>query len=104
MGWGRMLLLGDWGQQMDLEEQREEIESLRRQIRTSTSRDQALDLAVRVAHLEKGLNELRLYVAALVRYLGRQGLLDQDGFRAIVEAIDAEDGQADGGYRGEVLE
>ncbi len=28
MGWGRMLLLGNWGQQMDIEDQQREIDDL----------------------------------------------------------------------------
>jgi hypothetical protein len=104
VGWGRMLLLGDWGQQMDIEEQREELASLRRQLRTTSGQPETTALAARVDRMEAGLDELRLYVAALVRYLGRQSILQQDDFRALVEAIDAEDGQTDGGYRGEVME
>ncbi len=37
MGWGRMLLLGDWGQQMDIHDQRADIEALKRQIRSGSS-------------------------------------------------------------------
>jgi hypothetical protein len=33
MGLGRMLLFGNWGQQMDIDDQKVEIESLRREMR-----------------------------------------------------------------------
>ena len=33
MGWGRMFLLGDVGQQLDIQEQREELRRLRRSVR-----------------------------------------------------------------------
>jgi hypothetical protein len=49
-------------------------------------------------------DELRLYLAALVRYLGHKGILQQDEFRELVEAIDTEDGDADRGYKGQILE
>ena len=103
MGWGRMLLLGDWGQQMDIQDQRREIQALRRQVRRSSSNRAASDLARRVNELEKENDELRLYLASLVRYLGHKGILDRDEFAALVEAVDAEDGKQDGGFDGKVV-
>lgn len=105
MGWGRMLFLGNWGQQMDIEEQRQEIESLREQMfhAGAGSRD-TTDLKGRVLQLERENNELRLYLASLVRYLGHKGVLHQDEFRSLVEAVDQEDGRADGGYKGGVVQ
>ncbi len=102
MGWGRMLLLGNWGQQMDIEDQRREIEDLRQQIKTDTKAGDAT-LRSRVAQLEKENGELRLYLASLVRYLGHKGVLRQDEFRKLVEAVDLEDGSADSGYRGKII-
>ena len=102
MGWGRMLLLGNWGQQMDIEDQRQEIEDLKQQMRYTAV--QASDnLQARVAQLENDNRELRLYLAALIRYLGHRGMMEQDEFRQLVEVIDAEDGRADGGYRGKMI-
>lgn len=103
MGWGRMLLLGDWGQQMDLEDQRREIEALRRQVRASSAGRASIDVARRLAQLERENDELRLYLASLVRYLGNKGILQKDEFSTLVEAVDAEDGKADGGYEGQVV-
>ena len=102
MGWGRMLLLGNWGQQMDIEDQRREIRALRRQMRRSGGGRTASDLPRRVNELEKQNDELRLYLASLVRYLGHKGLLERDEFAALVEAVDAEDGKQDGGFSGEL--
>ena len=104
MGWGRMLLLGDWGQQMDLEDQRREIQSLRRQMQSGTSNRAAADLDRRVAQLEKENDELRLYLASLVRYLGSKGALQKDEFRTLVDAVDAEDGAADDSYDGDIVD
>ena len=104
MGWGRMLLLGNWGQQMDIEDLRQEIESLRdQQSDINTGARQANSLQSRVTQLEIENGELRLYLAALVRYLGNQGLLRQDEFRILVGAVDSEDGNTDGGYTGPIL-
>ncbi len=103
MGWGRMLLLGNWGQQMDIEDQRRQIESLQRQVRAGSAGRAAGDASRRLAQLERQNDELRLYLASLVRYLGNKGILRRDEFAALVETIDAEDGAADGGYDGEIV-
>jgi len=102
MGWGRMLLLGNWGQQMDIEDQRQEIEDLRARL-DSGVRAGDTTLKSRVAELEKENSELRLYLASLIRYLGHKGVLRQDEFRKLVETIDIEDGSADGGYSGKIV-
>jgi len=102
MGWGRMLLLGNWGQQMDIEDQKQEIEDLRRQVNAGLGSRDGTALANRVALLEKENGELRLYLATLVRYLGRKGILRQEEFRSLVETIDKEDGSLAGRYNGDI--
>jgi hypothetical protein len=98
-----MFLMGDWGQQMDIEEQRREISSLRRQVRRNASGRASAELSRRVTELEKENDELRLYLASLVRYLGNKGVLQKDEFCALVDAVDAEDGAADGSYEGGIV-
>ena len=102
MGWGRMLLLGNWGQQMDIEDQRMEIEELRQQL-AAGARAGDTTLKSRVAQLEKENGELRLYLVSLIRYLGHKGVLRQDEFRKLGETIDMEDGNTDGGYNGKIV-
>ncbi len=102
MGWGRMFLLGDWGQQMDIQEQRREIESLRHEMRHRRPDRGEGDLSVRVDRLERENDELRLYLASLVRYLGNKGLLQREEFASLIDAVDAEDGASDGRFRGEI--
>ncbi len=103
MGWGRMLLLGNWGQQMDIDDLQQEIEELKMEINDGVGPKDTSTLKTRIVTLEKENGELRLYLAALVRYLGRKGILSQSDFRAIVEAVDREDGQADGSYKGKIM-
>jgi hypothetical protein len=97
-----MLLLGNWGQQMDIEDIKGEIESLRDQ-QIDTGTHQANSLQSRIAQLEIENGELRLYLAALVRYLGNKSILQKDEFRILVETIDKEDNNTDGGYTGPIL-
>ncbi len=102
MGWGRMLLLGNWGQQMDIEDQKQEIEELRQKLETGTEIPDT-NLKSRIVQLEKENSELRLYLASLIKYLGHKGVLRQDEFRTLVEAVDSEDGSADNGYQGKII-
>lgn len=102
MGWGRMLLLGDIGQQLDLQDQREEIASLRRELRSASVRPANDGVDRRIARLERENDELRLYLAALIRHLTGKGVIAAADLQEIVRAIDAEDGQIDGRYGGEM--
>ena len=100
MGWGRYFLLGDLGQQLDLADQRDEIESLREELRRS--RASAPGPADNVAQLQAENDELRLYLVAVVHLLISKGIVSQEEMRQVVDIIDAEDGMRDGKYRGRV--
>ena len=99
MGWGRFLLLGNLGQQLDLSEQRREMSDLRAELRR-TQRSQAD--ATTLAELRAENDELRLYLTALMRLLAAKGVVTREELEQIVAAIDAEDGESDGGRRGPV--
>lgn len=102
MGWGRMLLLGNIGQQMDLDDQQRQIEDLQRQLARVRGQNPSGDVGGRVAQLEREVDELRLYIAALIQYLARSGALDQAAFAKLLDTIDRQDGTADGAYRGQI--
>jgi len=102
MGWGRMLLLGNWGQQMDIEDQRAEIRELKREMRRQASAAGG-DLASRVDALQAENDELKLYLATLLRCLVSRGTVDIEEFRDLVRVIDAQDGAADGRLSGPVV-
>ena len=99
MGWGRYFLLGDWGQQMDLADQKVELESLRDELRRSrgASSDSNRGDSER---LQAENDELRLYLAAVVRLLISKGLVSQEEIRQVVDVVDIEDGTLDGRYEG----
>ena len=101
MGWGRMMLMGMWGQQLDIEDQRRDMRKLRRQMRNADRRSKS-ELLDRIDQLERDHAEMRLYLAALVRYLGGKGTVDRDEFTVLVDVIDAEDGEVDGKFGGEI--
>lgn len=98
MGWGRYLLLGDLGQQLDLADQRTEIENLRDELR----RSRAQSPEGSVAQLQAENDELRLYLSALTRLLISKGIVSREELRKVVDIIDEEDGKRDGRYKGSV--
>ena len=102
MGWGRMLLLGNLGQQLDIEDQRRELQQLRSRVR-SESRQSSQEIELRLDVLERQSDEMKLYLAALVRYLAAKGQIDLNEFAKLVDEVDAEDGSADGRYQGDVV-
>lgn len=102
MGWGRMLLFGDLGQQLDIEEQRRQIHELKNQVRSESNRaSQNVDLRLDI--LERNCDEIKLYMATLIRYLVAKGAVDVHEFGSLVDEIDAEDGSTDGRYKGNIL-
>ena len=98
MGWGRYLLLGDLGQQLDLADQKAEMERMRREMQVSRGSSPQTD--ARVARLEAENDELRLYLAAVLRLLKNKGVVTADEIKRMVEVLDAQDGAADGKYDG----
>ena len=101
MGWGRMLLLGNLGQQLDIEDQRRELQELRSRVR-SESRQSTEDVELRLDVLERQSDEMKLYLAALVRYLAAKKQIDLNEFATLIDEVDAEDGSADGRYQGDL--
>ena len=94
------LLLGDLGQQMDLSDHNAQISALKRHL--ATGRTARAEVAQQIVRLEGENDELRLYLSAIVRLLVSKGVVTQQELRGLVEAIDAEDGSADGGFTGEI--
>ena len=79
MGWGRMLLLGDLGQQLD-------IHDMKRQVETQQSRDMSQD--EQIAQLWQENQELKLAVTALMRLLVSKGVVSQNEVAEIGHAIE----------------
>jgi cell division septum initiation protein DivIVA len=108
MGWGRWLLLGDLGQQMELsdhgaqiEDQEERIRRLKKQLAEKAS---AIDNAeASLIQLQVENDQLKLYLAAVVRILIEKGLTSAKEIKRLVEVIDVEDGTADGRLKGDIV-
>lgn len=100
MGWGRMFLLGNVGQQMDIHDTQRAMRDLAIEAeRAARSSDHA---ARSVGELARENAELKLYLAAVTRLLLAKGVISSRELADIVDAIDRSDGRVDGGYSGKI--
>jgi len=89
MGWGRTLLLGDIGNRLDIADTERDIESLRKRVRSKSRTDQDQDARLKV--LERENDQLKVYLASLLRVLVSKGTLSRGELEAFVDIIDADD-------------
>lgn len=100
MGWGRLFLLGDIGQQFDLMDAHKAIAEAQTDVaRLQVGGD---ELTQRLRRLEAENDELKLYLAAIVRLLRQKNAVTQQELKTIVSMIDHSDGSLDGRYSGEI--
>jgi hypothetical protein len=102
MGWGRTLLLGDIGNRLDIKDTENDIARLKRQISGSFRKDMSQDRKLDALAAENA--ELKLYLAATIRLLTAKDIVTVKELKAMVDAIDAEDGRKGGKFSGEMLE
>lgn len=100
MGWGSWLLLGDLGQQLDLVRQQREIHELRSRLRDSSASTEPLSDQLEAVRREN--DELKLYLAAVLRLLMTKGIASKEEIASMVDLIDASDGEKDRKYTGNI--
>ena len=98
MGWGRTLLLGDIGNRMDIEDCELEIKRIKEELGGGFRKDMSQD--ERIQQLSAENDELKLYLAGLIRLLTANGTIDAADYEKIVQTVDAEDGNIDGKFDG----
>ena len=86
MGWGRMLLLGNVGQQLDIGELTNEIGAMQSAFAQNQDLDQ--EQAQVIEQLQKENQELKLYLATLIRLLVAKGVVQADEVETTVRAIE----------------
>ena len=101
MGWGRTFLLGDVGNRMDISDCEQDIRVLKESLMELHQEENEVDAELYAVQMEN--NQLKLYLAAVIRLLTSKGLIPKEDIQKMVEIIDAEDGAMDGKARGEVL-
>lgn len=100
MGWGKFLLLGDIGQQLDLQEQKEELTNLKDQMSLNNVTD--FSISQRLEKVEKENQELKLYLSSLVVLLKNTGAITREQLENVVEIVDGYDGNVDGKHSGPI--
>ena len=86
MGWGRMLLLGNVGQQLDIGDLDQTVAAMRAAFDRNQSEDR--EQARSIEQLQQENHELKLYLATLVRLLVAKGVLQQEEVNSAVQAIE----------------
>jgi hypothetical protein len=88
MGWARTLFLGDIGNRLDIADTEEEIREIQSQLHDAHHVDRAQD--VRLAALEQDNDELKLYLASLVRLLVSRNVLTKEELGHFVDVIEGQ--------------
>lgn len=88
MGWGRMLLLGNVGQQLDIGDLNGEIAGMRNAVAGNEEVDRQQEQSIE--SLRKENKEMKLYLATLVRLLVSKGVLKAEEIETTVRAIEPE--------------
>ena len=98
MGWGRMFLLGNVGQQLDISDLAHDLQRVIAEINRQEGVDEHLKRSFE--RIARENHELRLYMAATTRLLVAKGLVTPAELADMVNAVDGSDGQTDGRYTG----
>jgi hypothetical protein len=88
MGWGRMLFLGNIGQQLDLDDVGIEIQRIKETFAQISEVDHAQGNELQ--RLRRDNDELRLYVVTLMRLLVQKGVLTTQETASMAAAIDTD--------------
>lgn len=86
MGWGRFLLLGDLGQQLDVQEQADTIARLRRSAANDAGKNWEQDQQIEELFREN--TELKHYISQLVSLLSAKGIFSHDDLERLVSSVE----------------
>ncbi len=86
MGWGRMMLLGNVGQQLDIQD----LENAIGQMQADVARTQNLDRTQEqsIDELTGEVHELKMYLATLMKLLVAKGVIRQEEVDVAVQAVE----------------
>lgn len=89
MDWFRLLVLGDVGQQLDIEDLEQDVGRLRGRLRSQRNTDRTQDEALLT--LRREVTELKLVVSELTRMLMATGTLPAESVEKLARGMDATD-------------
>ena len=88
MGWGRMMLLGNVGQQLDIGDLERSIGEMQGAFLENQRTD--LDQAKAIAALKRENRDLKLYLATLIRLLVSKGVIKPEEIETVVRAVETQ--------------
>jgi hypothetical protein len=86
MGWGRMMLLGNIGQQLDIQDLENAIGQMQADVASTQNLDRTQEQCI--ADLQRENHELKLYLATLVKLLVAKGVIRQEEVDVAVQAVE----------------
>jgi len=86
MGWGRFLLLGNLGQQLDLSDQQQSLNSMRATIDGQHRRDVQQERQIDALWEEN--TELKMILSRLVNLLVSKGVVSQQDVQTLVSELE----------------
>ncbi len=90
MGWGRMFLLGNVGQQLDIGDLERVVRDMQDEVASTQRSDVDQDKSIEMLRREN--RELKLCLATVVRLLVSKGVLKPEEVETIVNAIEPQRG------------
>ena len=91
MSWARMMLLGNVGQQLDIEDIESDMVRLRARLEAQSETDESQDQALRT--LRREVTDLKLVVAELARLLVAGGTVPAEAVDRLVRGLEAPRGR-----------
>jgi hypothetical protein len=88
MGWGRTLLLGDIGAQLNIDDVEAEVEQVRQHLEMQEDKYGSQDQAI--VQLQRQNHELKIYIATLVRLLVAKNVVTNQELSKFVNLLDPE--------------
>jgi len=101
MGWARTLILGDAGNRLDIHDCEEDIKILKTSLMEIHTDSQSQD--EELLKLRRESDQLKLYLAAVIRLLAARNVLTVEQLQKMVNIIDSEDGAIDGKIREDIV-
>lgn len=86
MGWGRMMLLGNVGQQLDIGELERAVTDMQNAVLDNQRTD--LDQAKSIGALRRENDDIKLYLATLIRLLVSKGAIKPEEIETVVRAVE----------------
>lgn len=87
MGWGRMMLLGNVGQQLDIGDLERAVTDMQNAVLDNQRTD--VDQAKSIGALRRENRDLKLYLATLIRLLVAKGVIKQEEIETVVRAVES---------------